>query len=385
MRIPLSDVDLAEAERGYVHSALASGWISGTGEFVGRFERAIAERISRRHVIAVCNGTAALELGLRALGIGAGDEVIVPALTFAAPAAGVCAVGALPVLADIDTATWTISPGEVRRLVTRRTKAIIAVDLLGHPCDYDALEEVGLPIIEDAAQAHGAAYKGKPAGAFGIVSTFSFHVNKTITCGEGGCVATDDDALAAKMRLIANHGMTKERPYHHPVVGRNFRMPNLIAAVGLGQAERWGVLVRARQAVAAHYDRLLATAPVIRRPVAPWATEACWLYTVSVPRRDDVVEMLNREGIEARAVWTALPDQAVFHPGCRSEYPVARRIADSALWLPTWSGMPPERVREVAEALKQALGFSRPVAGGIAESELTRTVPTCLQQLGGET
>lgn len=351
MRIPLSSVELSQLERGYAKDAIDTCWISGTGAYLTRFESSLAQRIGRKHVIAVANGTVALELALLARGIGPGDEVIVPALTFVAPAAAVRAVGALPVFADITEESWTIDPEIVRRLITPKTKAVIAVDVLGHPCDFDSLRRLGVPVIEDAAEAHGALYRGRPAGSFGEVSTFSFHANKTITTGEGGCVATDDDSLAEAMRLIGNHGMTKERPYWHPVVGHNFRMTNVAAAIGLGQVERWDEMVAARNRVARRYDELLGERIVRRRPVASWAAEACWLYTVTATGREAVIRFLRDRGIDARAIWTALPDLPVYRESLRGDYGVARRIAGTALWLPTWAHMPDEDISYVADAL----------------------------------
>lgn len=350
MRIPLSSVCLSQREINYAQEAIETGWISGAGSYVTRFEAALAQRIGRKHVIAVANGTLALELALLAQGIGPDDEVIVPALTFAAPAAAVRTVGAKPIFADITEESWTINPDEVRRLITDRTKAVIAVDLLGHPCDFDALSHLAIPIIEDAAQAHGALFRGRQVGGFGLISTFSFHANKAITTGEGGCVATDDDSLAASMRLIANHGMTTSRPYWHPVVGHNFRMTNVTAAIGLGQVERWDEMIGARNRVAELYDNLLGDV-VTRRPVASWATEACWLYTMLTSDREPFVSHLRDQGIDARAIWTALPDLPIYSESLRGDYNVARRIANTAVWLPTWSHMPEETITLVAKAL----------------------------------
>jgi perosamine synthetase len=307
--------------------------------------------LGRKHVIAVSNGTSALEAAVRALGVSAGDEVIVPALTFVAAAAVVRTVGAVAVLADISPQTWTIDPEAARRRITPRTRAIIAVDVLGHPCDYDALLALGLPIIEDAAEAHGALYRGKTVGGFGAVSTFSFFANKTISTGEGGCVATDDDDLAAMMRLIANHAMTKERPYWHEVVGHNFAMTNITAAIWLAQVERWDELVAARNYVASRYDVCLADGRLIRRPVASWATEACWLYTVASAERASLLRELRTAGIDARAIWTALPDLPLYADGVRGEYPVARLISSLAFWLPTWAHMLDTTIHDVAGAL----------------------------------
>jgi perosamine synthetase len=351
MKIPLSSVSLSELEKSYARDAIETGWISGTGDYINRFEAALAKRIDRKHVIAVSNGTLAVELALLGLGVVAGDEVIVPALTFAAPAAAVRAVGGTPVFADVSLQNWTIDPAYAKRLITARTRAIIAVDLLGHPFDSESLLDLGVPVIEDAAQAHGAWYRLKPVGSLGVVSTFSFHANKTITTGEGGCVATDDDSLAANMRLISSHGMTKERPYWHPVVGHNFRMTNVTAAIGLGQIERWDEMVAARNRVAQRYDQLLAGFPGLRRPVASWATEACWLYTIATNDREAMLSFIRDRGIDARAIWTALPDLPVYVDALRGEYPVARQIASTAAWMPTWSFMPDDAIEAVADAL----------------------------------
>ncbi len=352
--IPLSSADLGEAERRQVETAIEGGWISGTGPQVRELERQLAARINRAHVIATANGTLAIELALRALDIGRDDEVIVPALTFAAPASSVLAVGATPVLADIAPEHWTLHADDVARKITRQTRAILAVDILGHPSDYDALAQFGVPIIEDAAEAHGARYKGRPVGSFGVVSTFSFHANKAITTGEGGCAATDSAELADRMRVIANHGMRPERPYIHEVIGRNHRMTNLAAAVGLGQVGRWDDLVAARNRISAEYDRLLAGTGCAARPVAPWAQYSCWLHTITTGNREAILAYVRDRGVDARAIWPALSTQPLFG-AVDSAFPVAESVARQAMWLPTFSGMPPEDVSFVAETIRQAI------------------------------
>ena len=301
---------------------------------------------------ATSSGTSALDLVLRALGVAAGDEVICPALTFAAPASAVAALGATPVFADVTEESWTIDPAEVRRVYTGRTKAVIAVDLLGHPADWDGLAALDLPVLEDAAEAHGARHSGRSVGAFGVAAIFSFHANKTISTGEGGAAASDDPALAERIALLNNHGMTSARPYHHDVVGRNYRMNNLTAAVGLAQVERWDELVAGRRRVAAAYDRGLAGAAVVRRPVAPWAEEATWLHTIATSKRAAVLAACAAARVDARAIWPALPDQPIFAAGVRGTYPVARRIAAEALWLPTWSGMADDAIARVVTAVR---------------------------------
>jgi perosamine synthetase len=352
--IPLSSADIGPAERKQVEAAIDGGWISGTGPQVRELEQRLAAQINRSHVIATANGTLAIELALRALGIGAGDEVIVPALTFAAPASSVLAVGATAVLADIAPDHWTLDADDVARKISRRTRIILAVDVLGHPSDYDALARFDVPIIEDAAEAHGAQYKGRPAGSFGVISIFSFHANKAITTGEGGCVATDSAELADRMRVIANHGMRPEQPYVHEVVGRNYRMTNLAAAVGLGQVDRWDELVSARNRIAADYNRLLADTGCVARPVASWAQYSCWLHTIAVGNREEILVHVRDRGVDARAIWPALSTQPLFGSGSAA-FPVAESVAQQAMWLPTFSGMSPDDVVFVAETVKQAI------------------------------
>lgn len=348
MRIPLSNVNLSSVEVGYVNDALLSEWISGTGGYVTRFEAALAEKIGCEYVIATANGTLGLVLALQGLGVGVGDEVIVPAFTFAAPAAAVKLVGATPVFVDVHPVSWTIDPGLVEERLSPRTAAVIAVDVIGHPADYNALRQaVGtLPIIQDAAEAHGSEYCGRAVGSQGDVSVFSFHANKAISTGEGGAVLTDDAELAAQMRLIANHGMSA--PYWHNVVGCNYRMSNLVAAVGLGQVQRWDYLIDARDIIAERYDELLPES-IGRRLREKWATLATWLYCVLMDNRDEVLIRLNGAGVDARAVWRPLPEMPPYRDG--RDYPVAQSISDRALFLPTWAGMRRYQVEAVTCAL----------------------------------
>jgi perosamine synthetase len=354
VRIPLSAPSISDAERTYVNAALRDGWISGTGEFVTQFEQGLSARFGRRRTVAVANGTLGLELVLRGLDIGPGDEVILPALTFAAPAMSVLAVGASVVLADVAPGSWTIDPAQARALLSDRTKAVIAVDLLGHPADYDALAALGVPVVQDAAEAHGAHYKGRQVGAQGDCSVFSFHANKAVTTGEGGSVSTDDEALADRMGLIANHGMSRDRPYVHDVIGRNFRMSNLVAAFGVGQLGRWTELVAARNAVSDRYHDLLWGTGCEPAPVAEWADRSCWLHTVSLEHREAVLRRVRAAGVDARAIWPVLDEQPVL-AHLAGDFPVARDAARRAVWLPTYAGMSEEEICFVADAVTSAL------------------------------
>ncbi|MFI7426703.1 DegT/DnrJ/EryC1/StrS family aminotransferase [Micromonospora sp. NPDC049836] len=363
--VPLSRPSLGPREQAYVQDALASGWVSGTGPYVERFEAALAERLWRSHVVAVSSGTTALELTLAALGIGPGDEVIVPALTFAAPAAAVLTVGATPVLCDVSPADWTLDPAAAGELITAHTRAVIAVDVLGHPCDYAALARLGLPVIEDAAQAHGAAVGDAPAGSFGLASVFSFHVNKAVTSGEGGCVATDDAELAARVRLLAHHGMTPQRPYVHEVAGRNGRMTNLTAALGLAQVERWEELVAARRRVGERYTAHADGLGFGGRPVRPGVRASCWLHTVATDpaTRERLVRLGRVAGVDVRGIWPALPELALYRDRAPRPWPVAAAVSRSCAWLPTSADLTDEEIDRVVRAVLRPAASGDPVVG----------------------
>jgi perosamine synthetase len=356
--IPLSAPFLTGREAYYVQDALTRGWLSGVGDYVSRFEAVLAARTGRKYIVAVANGTLAIELALRTLGVG--SEVIVPAFTFAAPMLSVLAVGAVPIIVDIDPVTWTIDVNDASRRATAATGAIIAVDVLGHPCDYMKLERIGVPIIQDCAEAHGAWYRRKPVGSQGLLSIFSFHANKAISTGEGGSVGTDDSALAEQLRLLANHGMSKARPYIHPVVGRNYRMTNLTAAVGLAQVEAWDELIAARCAVADRYRCGLGGTATGEPGTADWATRSTWLHTITAQDRQEVVTAVRAAGIDARAVWPPLHRQPVLAGMVHAaeEHPVADRVSASALWLPTSAGMSDKTVDRVVSAVTKAVRAS---------------------------
>lgn len=353
MKIPLSSVTLSELERRYVLDALDAGAVSSSALAVGAFERAIAAATGRREAVATNSGTSALELTLQALGCGPGDEVVVPALSFASPALVVQRLGARPVFADVDD-TWTLDPTDAARVLSPRTKAIVAVDVFGHPCNYDALAELGVPVVEDAAEAFGAAYRDRPVGAFGVAAIFSLHANKVVSSGEGGCIVLDGPELADRLRQLNAFGMAPERRYWHTDPGCNFRMSGLVAALALAQLERADALIDGRRRVAAAYDAALAGLPLQRRPVADWARESVWLYTLAARDRAAVLESCRAHGVDARAVWPALPENPVFRPLGPRPCPRARALAAQAFWLPTWADMGAEDCAAVVAAVAAA-------------------------------
>jgi perosamine synthetase len=255
---PVAEPCLDQVERTLLLEAYDSGWISSQGAFLQRFERDFAVFAGTRHALAICNGTAAVHLSLLALGVKPGDEVILPTLTFVATANAVRYMGAEPVFVDCEPDTWNLDPARVAAAVTPRTAGIIAVHLYGHPCEMDDLQAVadrhGLWLIEDAAEAHGATYRGRRVGSLGKLAAFSLYGNKILTTGEGGVVTTDDDELARRVRLFRGQGMDPTRRYWHTVVGYNYRMTNLAAAIGVGQLQKAEQILSARRELAARHS-----------------------------------------------------------------------------------------------------------------------------------
>jgi perosamine synthetase len=365
-RIPVSAPALDGNEKAYVLDCLESTWISSIGKYVGRFEAAFAEFCGVRHALTCSSGTAALHLALAGLGVGPDDEVIVPTLTFVATANAVSFCGARPVLVDSEPRAWTIDPALVEARIGPRTKGIVAVHLWGHPADMDALREIarrhGLFLLEDAAQAHGAEYCGARAGSLGDVATFSFYGNKIITTGEGGMVTTDDAALAERMRMLRGHGMDPERRYWHPVIGYNYRMTNVAAAIGLAQIERIDERLTHHRRLADWYREELADAPGLTWQVEmEWARHAWWMVTPllgpgSPAVLEEVIPQLARRGVEARPVVYPVHQLPPYAPGAAGErFPVAERVARLGINLPSGAGLTRDDVRYVAEALIESL------------------------------
>jgi perosamine synthetase len=363
-RISLSGPELIGNELEYVKQCLESTWIS-RGHFVEAFEQKFAELCGVDHAVAVCNGTAALHLALLGLGVSPGDEVIVPSLTYVATANAVSYCGATPVFVDSETNTWNLDPQAVEASVTARTVGIIAVHLYGQPADMDALRAIarrrGLFLLEDAAQAHGARFRGRSAGSLGDAGAFSFFGGKTITTGEGGMVVTDDAALAETARRLRNHGHDPDRRYYVTQLGFNYRLPNLSAAVGLAQLEHYDWHVERRRANAARYREHLHGHPGIEmtRP-APEDRSADWLTSVALAHgseedRDRVMARLDRAGIETRPVFPPVHHQPIYHNRFARPLPVAERLAARGLSLPSGAGLSPEQIDRVSETLLHAI------------------------------
>lgn len=364
--IPIAVPLLDGNEKAYVLDCLESTWISSIGKYVERFESAFAEYCGVRHALTCSNGTTALHLALLALGVGPGDEVIVPTLTFVATANAVSFCGARPVLVDSEPETWNLDPALVEARIGPRTKGIIVVHLWGHPANVAPLREIarrrGLFLLEDAAQAHGAVYRGARVGSLADVGAFSFFGNKIVTTGEGGMVTTDDTALAERMRLLRSQGMDPQRRYWHPIIGYNYRMTNVAAAIGLAQLERIEDLLGRRREIAAWYRHELAGVPGLSwQADTEWARHAWWMVTPlmdldSPAVREDIIPQLARRGVEARPVVYPVHEQPPYAPDVAGErFPVAERVARRGINLPTWVGLTRDDVRYVCEGLLDSL------------------------------
>lgn len=376
--LPVSAPTLGGNERAYVLECLDSTWISSSGRFLDAFESAFARFCGVSHAVAVNNGTTALHLALTALGIGPGDEVLVPNLTYIASANAVTYCGAKPVFVDCEPLTLNLDPDRIEARITSRTRAILPVHLYGHPADMDRIMKLAarydLRVVEDAAEAHGATCRGRPVGSFGDCATFSFYGNKIITTGEGGMVVTDDAALAARLRLYRGQGLDPQRRYIHPVVGFNYRMTNIAAAIGLAQLERIDTILAARRRVAVWYAERLAGIESLRLLGSePWAVPVPWLVTVLLTgggarERDAVMAALLADGIDSRPVFYPTHRQDPYHE--EACYPVAETWSARGINLPTFEAMTKADVEAVCASLSRAMSRSGVEA---ADAELTQT------------
>ena len=367
--IPVNEPLLNGNEKLYLAECIDSGWISSEGPFVDQFERGMAARCERAHGVAVANGTVALEEAVVALGIGSGDEVILPTFTIISCAAAIVRAGATPVVVDSDAATWNMNVAQIERVITPRTRAIMAVHIYGVPVDMDPLMELaarrGLKVIEDAAQMHGQLYRGRPCGSFGDISTFSFYPNKLVTTGEGGMLLTDDAALAERCRSLRNLCFQPERRFVHDELRFNYRMTNLQAALGVAQLEKLDETILRKRAIGARYRELLAGIRGLELPLdrTDYAESLYWVFGVvldeSVPfDAAAAMKLLHERGIGTRPFFWPMHEQPVFQRMGLFQgqsYPVAERLARRGFYLPSGVALRDEQMIEVARALGEVL------------------------------
>ena len=367
--IPVAKPTLSARVRENVLDCIDSTWISSIGKYIDQFESRLCEVTETSEAISCCNGTVALHLALLGLGIGPGDEVLVPSLTYVASVNAIRYCGATPVFVDSELDTWNLDPADAARKVTRRTKAIMAVHLYGRPAAMTEIRQLaaihGFAVVEDAAEAIGAKYGGKPAGSLGTVSAFSFFGNKIVTCGEGGAVVTSDPELGGHIRQLKGQGQDPNRRYWFPIVGYNYRMTNIQAAIGVAQMEELGGYVAERDEIAAQYRQALNDSRDVQLPASDCETVrgVCWLFSVVLgghdgTGRDAVMARLHEKGIETRPFFYPCHQLPPYHEeGRNDECPRAEWLAARGLSLPTWIGMGNARVHRVAEALRKELGY----------------------------
>ncbi|MFC1605835.1 DegT/DnrJ/EryC1/StrS family aminotransferase [Pseudomonadota bacterium] len=360
---------LGKREKELLAECIDTGWVSSEGPFVGEFERLMAGQAGREFGIAVCNGTAALDIAVAALGIGPGDEVIVPTFTIISCVHQIVRAGARPIFVDCDAETCNLRVEEVERKISPRTKAVMAVHMYGLPVDLQPLLELiddqNLLLIEDAAELIGQTYKGRACGSFGDISTFSFYPNKHVTTGEGGMVLTDDPGLAERCRSLRNLCFQKQQRFIHEELGWNYRMTNLQAAVGIAQLERLGESVRRKREIGQFYNEALAGLEQLQLPlpVTPYAENIYWVYGIVLKESclldaATMIEQLARSGVGARPFFWPMHEQPVLRRmGLVDDerYPVAERLARRGLYLPSGLGTSDKDLATVVEAVKGIL------------------------------
>ncbi len=370
-RIHLSPPHMGELEKQYLIDAFDSNWIAPLGPHVDAFEREFGRRLGGMHAAALCSGTAALHLAMVMLGVGPDDEVIVPTFTFVATANPVLYQGARPVFIDSDPDTWNMSPALLADELSdcarrgKLPKAVVAVDIYGQCCDYDALQEIcdcyDLPLVIDAAESLGATYKGRPAGSTGTMAAFSFNGNKIITTGGGGMLASTDEHWAARARFLATQARDPASHYEHSALGYNYRLSNLLAAVGRGQLRALDERVRQTRTVNAHYHRALGDVPGIGfMPIAPYGRPTHWLTCVTVDAKafgatpEEVRRRLERMDVESRPLWKPLHTQPLFR-GCRVRGGrVAEGLFARGLCLPSGSDLCAADLERVVQGVLSA-------------------------------
>ncbi len=356
--IPVYKPYLSGNVKNYVIDCIDTTWISSKGEYIQRFEQAFASHVGVSAATSVCNGTVAIHLALLALGIGPGDEVIVPTFTYIASVNSIFHVGAKPVYVDSLEETWQVDPEDIIRKITSKTKAIMVVHLYGLPCEMNAIsaicERYGLKLIEDCAEAFGTKYNDISAGCFGDVSTFSFFGNKTITTGEGGMVLAKSKETLDRICHLKNQGVSKTREYWHDVIAYNYRMTNICAAIGLAQLECFDDIIAKKRAIASWYTEELLGLPLSIHREQPNTLHSFWMCSIAVDEkenRDPLRELLKERQIETRPVFT--PAHCMPHSAQKGDFPVAESLSSRGINLPSYPELSQESVHMICEEIKR--------------------------------
>jgi perosamine synthetase len=365
--IPVFEPVFVGNERRYIIDCLKTGWISSKGQYIERFEKAFSRFCNAEYGVCCSSGTAALHLACEALGIGNGDEVIIPDFTIIVSANSVIFSGARPVLVDIEKKTWNIDPYKIEEKITKNTKAIMVVHMYGHPVDFDPILKIAkkhkLYIIEDCCQAHGAEYKGKKVGGIGDIGCFSFYANKVITTGEGGMLVTNSKRIYEKACCLRNQAFIEPR-FMHTEIGFNYRLTNLQAAIGLAQLERIDYILEQKLRIARLYSKYLKNIKEIALPYqAKWAKNIYWMYSILIEdffgmSRDMVMKNLRYRGIDTRAFFYPLHSQPVFRsgadkrfPSTKGSYPISDYVACRGLYLPSAINLTESKIKRICNQI----------------------------------
>ncbi len=365
--IPVNTPVFSPKVKTYVMDCIKSGWISSAGSYIARFENAFAAYIGVGHGVTTTSGTTALHLAVASLGIGLGDEVIMPDLTIISCPLSVMYTRATPVFVDVDPVTFTIDPGRIEEKITKRTRAIMVVHLYGHPSDMDPIMALAkkhhLAVIEDAAEAHGAAYKGKRVGSIGTVGVFSFYANKIVTSGEGGMVVTNNARLAKRAALLKNLAHNPHRRFWHEHVGFNYRMTNVSAAIGLAELGSIEKYIAKKKWMAREYATTLRGIPhLVLPPKQPWADSVYWMYALTLTKdapvgKKELRMRLADRGIDTRDFFYPLHTQPILRQfvSRQDRFPISDFTSRHGFYLPSGLAITKEQIHTVAVALRDIL------------------------------
>tara|TARA_B100000886_G_scaffold335772_1_gene293388 strand:- start:382 stop:1500 length:1119 start_codon:yes stop_codon:yes gene_type:complete len=366
-KIPISNIKLKKTDINYLKECIESGWVSSQGKFVNKFEKMFAKFCGTKFAISTSNGTSALHLALLALGIKPGDEVIVPSFTFISTANAVKYTGAKPVFIDSDPESWNISPSSIEAAINTKTKAIIIVHIYGHPADMETILKVSqkyrIPIVEDAAEAHGAEYDGKTVGSFGELATFSFYGNKIITTGEGGIITTNSKMHMEKITQLRDHGMSRTRKYWHTKLGYNYRLTNIQAALGVSQMERVDDIIKKKIEIASLYEKNLKDIAGIQLPPNQKNVKnVFWLYNITITKdfpisKDQLIHELKQNGIDTRPLFPPLHTQPIYSTG--QKLPVCEQLYQNGFSLPSYTSLKDSDILKITTIIKNISNHRR--------------------------
>lgn len=354
--IPIYEPDLTGNEKKYLLEAFDSTWISSKGKFIDIFEKNFSLKTGIKNSISVSNGTVALHLALLALGLKEGDEVIVPSLTYIASVNSITYTGAKPIFADSLESTWQIDPESIRKKISSRTKAILVVHLYGHPCNMEEIlnisKEFNLFVVEDCAEAFGSYFNEFHVGNFGDIATFSFFGNKTITTGEGGMVSTNSAELAEKVKRLKGQGLDPNKEYWHDIIGYNYRMTNICAAIGVAQLEQADSFINKKIELVNLYKKLLADAPISFQKDEPNVLNSYWIFSIltrNQPERDELRDHLRGKGVETRPVFFPIHTMPMYKNSLM--LPIAESLAYRGINLPSFPGLTKDQIRYISSEI----------------------------------